>query len=85
MKLPPQIAAVVREGHSWPARRSSAHGVSPSFRHDFNVCVHDSRNAKCGGTRGVYPVSPESPGTCQCLDCPNGYKKDPDSNNWACR
>jgi len=84
MKLPPQIAAVVREGRSWPAGRSSARGVSASVRRDVNVCVHDTGHAKCGGVRGVYPDTPTSPGTCQCLSCPSGYKKD-SGNNWACK
>src|SRR3989442_5216264 len=66
MKLPPQVAAVVREGHSWPARRPSAHGVSASApRTDVNVCVHDNMKPKCGGSRSVCVCGS---GACQCCD-----------------
>jgi hypothetical protein len=61
MKLPPQIAAVAREGRSWAASRSSADGVSASRRHDVNVCVHDDGNPKCTGQVCKCPN-----GACQC-------------------
>ena len=90
MKLPPQVAAIAREGRSWPARRSSADGVSASFRHDVkvcqrsrhyaNVCVHDSNNPKCGAGYGVCNCGF---GTCQC--CQNGCQLDPrGSGNCVC-
>jgi hypothetical protein len=77
MKLPPQIAAVVREGHSWPSRRSSADGVSASFggdirhfRRDINVCAGDSANWKCNFNQGQnYQVCKCPNGTCQCCQC----------------
>jgi hypothetical protein len=66
MKLPPQVAAVVREGHSWPARRLSAHGVSASApRTDVNVCRFDSAKPKCDGGRSVCVCDS---GACQCCD-----------------
>jgi hypothetical protein len=76
MKLPPQIAPVVREGHSWPARRSSADGVVVSaspFRTDLDVCVagNGSKQAtwKCDWAHG-YQVCKCPNGTCNC--CQNG-------------
>ena len=78
MKLPPQVAAVARGGRSWPARRSGADGVvvsatvrhdvkvCPRTNHNINVCVHDSNNPKCDGSRGVCNCGP---GVCQCCQC----------------
>jgi hypothetical protein len=66
MKLPPQITAVVREGHSWPALRPSAQGVSASApRTDVNVCQYDTVKPKCGGRRSVCVCNS---GACQCCD-----------------
>jgi hypothetical protein len=80
MKLPPQIAAVAREGHSWPADRSSAHGVSASFRHDFDVCVagqgSDQATWKCEWSKG-YQVCKCPNGTCNC--CQRGCQPARDS------
>jgi hypothetical protein len=79
MKLPPQVAAVAREGRSWPARRSSGDGVSASFRHDvkvcprtrhdINVCRGDANNWKCNFDQN-YQVCSCGSGVCQC--CKNG-------------
>jgi hypothetical protein len=71
MKLPPQIAAVVREGRSWPAGCSSAHGVSASFRTDLDVCVPGATQDKwkCNDNAG-YSLCNCANGTCNC--CQNG-------------
>jgi hypothetical protein len=66
MKLPPQIAAVVREGHSWPARRSSVHGVSASrqLRSDYHICEHQSTGLyKCNDNLDICKCPN---GTCNC-------------------
>ena len=70
MKLPPQVAAVVREGHSWPARLRSAHGVSASApRTDVNVCQYDTAKPKCTGRRSVCKCNDSgASGACQCCD-----------------
>ncbi len=73
MKLPLQTAAVVRAGHSWQARRSSAQGVSASFRHDINICQRESNNPKCAGSLGVWTCAS---GACQCCDS-NGVSEAP--------
>ena len=77
MKLPPQTAAVAREGRSGPARRPSGDGVAASHRHDVNVCprarhgvnvcVGDGANPKCGDGWAVCNCGS---GVCQC--CQNG-------------
>jgi hypothetical protein len=71
MKLPPQIDAVVRQGRSWPAGRSSVHGVSASFRTDFDVCEPGATSDKwkCKNDSG-YAVCKCPNGTCNC--CQNG-------------
>jgi hypothetical protein len=69
MKLPLQIAAVVREGRSWPAGCSSAHGVSASFRTDLDVCVSGATpdKWKCNYNPGYnYQVCKCPNGTCNC-------------------
>ena len=77
MKLPVQAAAVLREGRSWPARRSSAGGISAALGHnprkdvqicrgdrrDVNICAYDGTSPKCGDDMQVYNC-PD--GTCQC-------------------
>ncbi len=70
MKLPVQAAAVLREGHSRPARRPSAQGLSPSHspRTDVNICQYDANNPKCGDGYQIYNCA--TAGTCQC--CPVG-------------
>ncbi len=79
MKLPVQAAAILREGHSWPARRSSAHGVSASFRSDFDVCVGNASRDKwkCNFDSN-YQVCRCPNGTCNC--CQYGCEPAKDGN-----
>ncbi len=83
MKLPPQIAAVVREGRFWSAGRSSAHGVSASIRHDINVCERGGGAAGPDKCAPGYSVCKCDSGACQC--CQQGCENSRDgSGKCAC-
>ena len=66
MKLPVQTAAVLREGYSWPARRSSVHGVSASrtLRSDYFVCKSQATGLfKCNDNLEICKCPS---GACNC-------------------